>query len=164
MRVAPAGTIELTDARTHDHRSHRLPVVAPTLTDAQRRFLDAPQRFATIATINPDGSPHQTVVWFLVRDDTLVLNSLVGRRWPTNLLRDPRASLCIEDGLDYLVLRGEASPVDDPGQAQADIAEMARRYETAEDAEEMIERTFAPQRRISFMVRPRSVTEHFEAD
>jgi len=134
-----------------------------TLTDAQRRFLEAPQRFGTLATINPDGSPHQTVVWFLIRGDTIAINSLMGRHWPSNLLRDPRTSLAVEAGLDYMVLRGTVEPVHDPVQAQADIAEMARRYETPEDAERLICDRFSPQERISFTLRPRSVTEHFEA-
>ena len=131
------------------------------LSPQVRRFLEAPGRFATIATINPDGSPHQTVVWFLLNgDDTLTLNSLVGRRWPANLRRDPRISLTVEDGLDYVVLRGAAEVTDDGEGAQADIAAMARRYETPAHAEEMIARRFRPQHRISFRLRPRSVTTH----
>lgn len=133
-----------------------------SLTDAQRRFLDAPKRFGTLATINPDGSPHQTVIWFLVRGETLVINSLVGRRWPTNLLRDPRMSLAVEDGLDYLVLRGKAREDPDRQNAQADIAEMARRYDPPEEAEALIKSRFMTQERISFHLVPRSVTEHFE--
>lgn len=131
------------------------------LTPAIRRFLEAPGRFATIATINPDGSPHQTVVWFLVQDDdSVVINSLVGRLWPTNLRRDPRISFSVEDGLDYVVLRGEAQEIDDTERAQADIAAMARRYEAPPKAQEMIERRFRTQHRVSFRLRPRSVTTH----
>ncbi len=136
------------------------------LTPAIRRFLETPDRFATIATINPDGSPHQTVVWYLVEDDdSVVINSLVGRLWPTNLGRDPRISFSVEDGLDYVVLRGEAQQIDDTELAQAHIAAMARRYEPADKAEEMIERRFRPQHRVSFRLRPRSITTHgdFEA-
>ena len=139
-----------TEARTH-------------LTPAVRRFLEAPDRFATIATINPDGSPHQTVVWFLVQDDdSVVINSLVGRRWPTNLRRDPRISFSVEAGLDYVVLRGQAHEIDDGERAQADIAAMARRYEAPQKAEEMIERRFRTQHRVSFRLYPRSVTTHGE--
>jgi PPOX class probable F420-dependent enzyme len=135
------------------------------LSTQVRRFLEAPGRFATIATINPDGSPHQTVVWFLLEDDSVVINSLVGRLWPTNLRRDPRISFSVEDGLDYVVLRGTAFETDDGEGAQADIAAMARRYETPGQAEEMITGRFQPQHRISFRLRPRSVTTHgdFEA-
>ena len=135
------------------------------LTQAVRRFLEAPGRFATIATINPDGSPHQTVVWFLLEDDdSVVINSLVGRLWPTNLRRDPRISFSVEAGLDYVVLRGRAQEIDDGERAQADIAAMARRYEAPQKAEEMIEHRFRPQHRVSFRLYPRSVTTHGELE
>jgi hypothetical protein len=103
-------------------------------------------------------------VWFLLEDDdSLIINSLVGRRWPSNLRRDPRISLSVEDGLDYVTVRGSVEEIDDGQRAQADIAAMARRYETPQKAEQMIERRFRPQHRVSFRLRPRSITVHFEA-
>ncbi|CAN5724332.1 hypothetical protein BH24CHL8_BH24CHL8_03200 [soil metagenome] len=125
-----------------------------------RHFLEGPGRHAVLATINPDGSPLQAVVWYLVKADGLVVNSLNGRRWPQNLRRDPRYSLTVEDGLDYVALRGEAELLDDAAQAQEDIAAMARRYHTPEDAEQLIANTFRPQRRESFRLRARTVTLH----
>ncbi len=130
------------------------------LDERSRSFLGAPGRFAVLATINPDGTPHQAVVWFLVETDALLINSLVGRRWPENLMRDPRCSLTVEAGWDYVTVRGTIEVIDDPGQAQAHIAEMAHRYHHPERAREMIERRFRPQRRISFRLRPASVTVH----
>ena len=132
-----------------------------SLPERVRSFLE-PARFATIATVNADGSPQQAVVWYLLRGDALVVNSLVGRRWPTNLQRDPRFSLVVEDGLAYVALSGTAEALDDPAQAQADIAEMARRYETAEEAERLIRDRFTPQHRVSFRLRVRRVVEHWE--
>lgn len=125
-----------------------------------RRFLAAPGRFAVLATINPDGTPHQAVVWFLVEMDAVLINSLVGRRWPENLLRDPRCSLTVEAGWDYVTVRGTVEVIDDPEEAQAHIATMAHRYHDPGRAAEMIERRFRPQRRISFRLRPASVTVH----
>jgi PPOX class probable F420-dependent enzyme len=129
-----------------------------------RSFLEAPGRFATIATINADGSPHQTVVWFLLEDDdSLIMNSAVGRRWPSNLRRDPRISLTVEAGLHYVVLRGSVTEIDDGEVAQSHIAAMARRYETPEHAEEMIANRFRGQHRVSFRLQPRSMTVHWES-
>ena len=118
--------------------------------------------FATLATVMPDGAPHQAVAWYLVRGDTIVLNSAVGRVWPTNLLRDPRCSLVIEDGYDWVGVRGRVEPVTVQEQAQADIAEMARRYHAADPqkAERMISQLFQPQERISFVLHPERITEH----
>jgi PPOX class probable F420-dependent enzyme len=131
------------------------------LSDRARSFLEPP-RFATIATINPDGSPHQAVVWYLLRGDRIVVNSLVGRRWPANLRRDPRCSLVVEDGLDYIAVSGAAEEDPDAAHAQADIAAMARRYETPAEAERLIEQRFRPQRRVSFVLNAERVHEHWE--
>ncbi len=123
-----------------------------------RDFLAAP-RYATIATVNRDGSPHQTVVWYLLRGDEIVLNSRPGRRWPANLLRDPRLSLTVEDGLDFVTLRGEVVADDDQDRAQADIAEMAHRYDPPAEAEAEVAE-FRRQRRISFYFRARAMHTH----
>ncbi|CAN5405967.1 hypothetical protein BH20CHL6_BH20CHL6_18800 [soil metagenome] len=126
-----------------------------------RRFLDAdPPRFATIATLSEDGSPHQAVVWYVTTDDGVVINSLEGRAWPTNLRRDPRLSFVVEDGYEYVALRGKVELIADQDRAQADIAAMCRRHHTPEHAEDMIERLFRPQQRVSFVLRPESVSTH----
>ena len=130
------------------------------LPAAIRSFLDAP-RFATIGTIDPDGGPRQAVVWYLLAGNELVINSRVGRRWPTNLLRDGRLSVAVmgDDGLNWVGLNGAAEPVSDQAQAQADIAAMARRYEDPAAAERSI-RAFEQQERISFRVRIASIHDH----
>jgi PPOX class probable F420-dependent enzyme len=130
-----------------------------TFTDAQRRFLETLGRHATLATIEPDGTPLQVVTWYLVRGDTLVIDSRVGRRWPTNLLRDPRVSILVEAGPDYVAIRGTATPVRDQATAQADIAEMAHRYDDPAEVEAEIA-GFRTQERISFIVHPESVLSH----
>jgi len=130
---------------------------------AVRRFLQAPERFATIATVGADGTPHQAVVWFLVREDAIVVNSKIGRRWPTDLLRDPRVSLTVESAYDYVILSGQVEPLEDQARAQADIAEMARRYNSPEAAERQV-RTFSSQQRISFRIRPTHVAVHGELE
>jgi PPOX class probable F420-dependent enzyme len=134
---------------------------AITLPDSVRAFLAQP-RFATIATSDADGRPRQAVIWYLLEGDELVVNSRVGRRWPTNLLRDHRISVAVIDaanGLDWVGLTGIAEPVTDQVQAQADIAAMARRYETPEAAESSI-RAFEQQERISFRVRVDAIHDH----
>ena len=68
----------------------------PTLSPDARAFLSQPH-FATIATLDPDGTPRQAVIWYPLEGDELVINSAMGRRWPTNLLRDPRISIAVTD-------------------------------------------------------------------
>ncbi len=129
-----------------------------------RAFLEAPDRYGVLATIDADGRPLQAVVWYLVQGDSLLVNSLDGRLWPANLRRDPRFSMMVEDGVDYVALRGKAEVLDDPEQAQEDIAAMARRYRSPGDAERMIKDRFRPQLRVSFRLRPSVVTAHWGID
>jgi len=129
------------------------------ISDQARSFLSGGPRYAVLATINRDGSPHVRVVWFLLRGDTIVINSRRGRRWPANLMRDARLGFAVEEGEDAVTLDGFAELQHDPLQAQADIAEMARRYDTPEDAAREIRR-FESEDRITFWVTPTRIRIH----
>ena len=96
------------------------------------------------------------MVWYRLEGDELVLNSAEGRRWPANLRRDRRAEVTVADGYRYVQLRGIVTVVDDQPVAQADIAEMARRYHADEPdkAEKLIRDRFTKQQRVSFRLRP----------
>ncbi len=130
------------------------------LTDELRSFLNAtPPRYATIATTNPDGSPHQIVIWFLLRGDEIVVNSRRGRRWPSNLRREGRASLSVYELEDAVTLGLTLEREYDGERTQADIAEMARRYDTPEVAEREIAR-YLTEPRLGFVLRPTRVHTH----
>jgi PPOX class probable F420-dependent enzyme len=134
----------------------------PTLELAAhvRSFLTAdPPRYGTLATINRDGSPHQIVIWFLVRGDEIVVNSRRGRRWPTNLERDGRANLAVYEGEDAVTINCALERAYEGDAAQADIAEMARRYDTPEVAEREIQR-YRTEERVTFILRPTKVSVH----
>ena len=127
-----------------------------------RAFLAAPN-YATIATIDPDGAPRQAVVWFALEGDVIVLNSRVGRRWPDNLLRDPRVSIAVMDATDgnyWVGVTGTAVAVEDQATAQSDLARLAHRYEPA-DLERQL-REFEGQQRISFRVAIGKVHVHLD--
>ena len=121
------------------------------LRDDVRAFLDEP-RFGVLGTVNGDGSPQQTVMWYALRGGTVMMNTRRGRKKARNLLRDARASLCIEDGFRYVTLDGTIRMVEDQDVAQADIAALARRYHDADEAERMARDVFAPQERISLLL------------
>ena len=136
------------------------------IPDAVRAFLDN-TRFATIAAIDPDGAPRQAVVWYTLDGDEIILNSKVGRRWPSNLLRDPRITLAVIDaaaGERWVAVNGRVTVVEDQATAQADIAGMARRYEIDDpaEAERAIRDEFQQQTRISFRLRPISIVNHLD--
>jgi PPOX class probable F420-dependent enzyme len=142
------------------------PPTSTTLSERVRAFLDA-NRFATIATTDPDGSPRQAVIWYRLDGDEIVLNSLVGRRWPSNLVRDPRISVAVgdqADGYRWVGLTGRVTVVEDQPTAQADIAEMARRYHADDpaEAEQLIRDRFERQPRVSFRVSIDAVHPHLD--
>lgn len=141
-----------------------MPVEAPPglLSAEVRNFLTAtPPRPTTIATVNLDGSPHQTVIWFLLRGEIVIVNSRHGRRWPSNLRREGRASLSVYEGEDAVTLDCVLESEYEGEDAQADIAEMEHRYRTPEVAQREVGR-YRTQRRLSFVLRPARVHIHGE--
>lgn len=132
-----------------------------TFSPAVRRFLTAPLRFATIATSGADGTPHQAVVWYALDDGGILVNSLVGRRWPADLQRDPRVALTVLDpdieAERYVTVQAEAAVAATGDPAVHDIQDLARRYGADPGRFEGLER-------ISFRLAPRSVTVHGELD
>ena len=129
------------------------------LRDDVRAFLEEP-RFAVLATVNVNGSPQQTVMWYELRGDTIVMNTRRGRKKDRNLIRDRRASLCIEDGFRYVTLEGVIKMVDDPTIAQADIAALARRYHDPIEAEKMAREVFASQERVTLLLHAERADVH----
>ena len=108
-----------------------------TITPDLREWLMKKLRFPVMATIRKDGRPSQSVVWFDLdpdRDDTVLLNTLAGRVKDKHLRRDPRVSLCFEDGLQYLTLEGTVELDDDRARAWESILALAERYEGGEDS------------------------------
>lgn len=81
------------------------------LNDAVRALADGPN-FATLATINPDGSPQTSLMWVGRDGDDLVFSTVAGRRKVRNMERDPRVSMTILDHADpynYAEIRGLAT-------------------------------------------------------
>lgn len=65
--------------------------------DDLEHFLDQPIT-GVIATLRRDGRPYTVPVWWLWNDGAMWLTGTVNRVWCKQLIRDPRASLCIESG------------------------------------------------------------------
>jgi PPOX class probable F420-dependent enzyme len=135
------------------------PAEQTLLTAGARSFVAHPLRYATIATINADGSPHQIVIWYTLRGEQIVVNSRRGRRWPSNLKRDGRANVAIYEGEDAVTIECVVERTYDGEDAQADIAEMARRFYSPADAEHSIAR-YRTEDRVSFVLRPVRVHIH----
>ncbi len=102
--------------------------MAVELSQKARAFLQE-LHFAVPATINQDGTPQLTTMWYLLEDDGIILmNTKVGRLKERNLRRDPRISICVEDGYNFLTIKGAAQLIDDPEKAQQDIFRLSAHY------------------------------------
>jgi PPOX class probable F420-dependent enzyme len=123
---------------------------------ATRTFLERPH-FATLATVNADGAPFSAVVWYALEGDRILFNSAEGRRWPANLRRDPRVTIMIEEGYNYVQILGRVHIIDDQEAAQAQMAKIAARYSATPEvlAERIAE--FKKQTRIGFELSPTAI-------
>lgn len=128
------------------------------LSDQARAFLDE-KRFAVLATINPDGTPQQTVMWYLIEGDAVLMNTKVDRQKDQNLRRDPRISICVEDGYRYVAISGTVRLVEDQPTAQADIKRLAERYHPPHKANALVERQFSREQRVTLRLAIERVVE-----
>ena len=140
-----------------------VPSTSMPLSDDQRAFLKAP-RFASLATVDPDGGPRQAVAWYdVLPDDRLLVNSRAGRRWPANLQRDGRVGISVidvENGESWLGLTARVDEVvEDVTRAREDICDLAYRYEDGNPSADSLA-TFRSQQRITFLLRIEQVHDH----
>jgi PPOX class probable F420-dependent enzyme len=71
-----------------------------------RSFLDE-QMVMQCATVGPEGRPHMVPLWFVAEDGgDLIGWTYAKSQKAVNLGRDPRATIGIEDGVQYQELRG----------------------------------------------------------
>ncbi|HET8852640.1 MAG TPA: pyridoxamine 5'-phosphate oxidase family protein, partial [Ktedonobacteraceae bacterium] len=85
--------------------------------------------------------------------DTIVMNTKVGRTKERNMRRDPRISVCFEEGYDYLTVSGTVEMIDDPEIAQHDIYRLAVRYAGEEAARRQLEEQFSKEIRVTLRLK-----------
>jgi PPOX class probable F420-dependent enzyme len=126
------------------------------LSDDLREWLISEPRFPVLAVNTPDGAPSQSVMWFMLdpdQPDTILMNTRLSRakyRWMRD---DPRASLCFEEKLEWVALRGRVALDEDRERSLEDIKTLARRY--GDDPEE-----FNGQERVTIRLRVEKVIRH----
>ena len=87
------------------------------LPNVLRELLDA-RAFATLSTVNSDGSPQSSVIWATYEGDDLIFSTILGRRKTRNMSRDPRVSLCVYDlanPYSYVEVRGAVTMTQEGG-------------------------------------------------
>jgi hypothetical protein len=133
-----------------------------TLTDPVRRFVRAP-RAAALATVGTDGAPHQTFIWYALEPgDVVLVNSLVGRRWPGELRRTGRAAMAIanpRNELSWVGLGLRVMEIDENRErALDDILALAHRY--MKHPTEAYLDSFRTQQRITFRLAITAFHDH----
>jgi PPOX class probable F420-dependent enzyme len=101
------------------------------LTDADVRLLTGPN-FATLATVNEDGSPHATIIWVDAADGAVLVNTAEGRVKARNLHREPRAALLVtrqNDPYDWISITGTVEDTFGEPEALEHIDALSRRYD-----------------------------------
>ena len=136
--------------------------MAVELSDKAQAYLQE-LRFAVLATINQDGTPQLTTMWYLLENDgTITMNTKIGRAKERNMRRDPRISICIEDDYNFLTINGTVEMIDDPEIAQHDIYSLSARYHGEEKARRQMREQFSKEKRVTLRLQPEHIIEYFE--
>src|SRR5919112_117330 len=118
------------------------------MTEDELRSFLAEQKIVSVATLGPRGRPHLVPLWYVPEGENLIGWTYAKSQKAKNLERDPRATLQVEDGVDYQELRGAMLECDvDLEREPERVAEYGRalftRYgpggELAPEVNEMVE-------------------------
>ena len=120
----------------------------PKLQPAERDlFLNEPGFMMDIATLDADGAPLVTPIWFVYEDGKIWFTPRQHSEWLENIRNDPRVALCIDETvLPYrkVVVRGKASVVHEVGNDddwRDRYRRIAERYIPTDDANAYVDGT-----------------------
>lgn len=126
-----------------------------TLSERTRSLLDA-RSFAVLASVQPDGSPQQSVVWVKRDGDDVLVSTLEGRRKHLNMVRDPRVTLLVnppDAPYTYSEVRGTAAMTTEGGGEL--IQELSHKYQGTDYTHDGPDDV-----RVVVRIRPTRVVEH----
>ncbi len=110
-------------------------------------FLGAGTRTGKLAYAGADGRPLVAPVWFIVEDGALVFNTGKNTAKGRALVRDPRATLCVdleEPPYAFVQVQGDAELSEDPGELVRTATAIAARYMGQDRAAEFGKRNGVP--------------------
>ncbi len=117
------------------------------------------KNFWTLATVNPDGTPQNTVVWVQDKDGKVLVNTALVRKKPRNIEQNPNVALAWfnpENPYETISIQGRVVDSYTGDQAEADIDSAAKKYL---DKDEYPWRQEGEQR-VSYVIEPTHVSAH----
>ncbi|MEJ2869640.1 PPOX class F420-dependent oxidoreductase [Actinomycetospora sp. OC33-EN08] len=114
---------------------------------AIRDFLSHGTRTGKLAWTASDGRPLIAPIWFLLEDDTLVLNTGKDTAKGRAMARDPRVALCVdleEPPFAFVQVQGTVELSEDPDDLLRTATALGGRYMGADRAEEFGRRNAVP--------------------
>ncbi|HTK07744.1 MAG TPA: TIGR03618 family F420-dependent PPOX class oxidoreductase [Ktedonobacteraceae bacterium] len=133
--------------------------MAIALSNWAREFLRE-DRVAVVSTLNKDGSPHITTIWYLLADDgTLVITTPGRSQKIKNLRRDPRIAFCVGDAGRSISLYGRVSISEDPTLVRQDIEDVVARYVKEAGIRPQVVTTLLQRTPVALRFLPEKVTE-----
>jgi PPOX class probable F420-dependent enzyme len=87
--------------------------------------------YATLVTINEDGTPQASITWIDTEDGLILINTAEGRRKTRNLQRDPRVAVLVEaEPYRWMSINGTVVETVPEPRALEHIDELKRRYDS----------------------------------
>jgi PPOX class probable F420-dependent enzyme len=108
------------------------------LNDSMREFLNG-RHYATLATLNEDGSIHLTPVWYLFEKDYIFVETASSDRKVRNIMARPEVSLVVDSrklGSEQWVSASGMAEIIRGEQAKALNTKIAQRYLTKTSQED----------------------------
>jgi PPOX class probable F420-dependent enzyme len=99
------------------------------ISDAAVQDLLTKPHHAIVSTLNDDGSIHNAVVWISTEDDAVAVNSARGRKWPSNIERNPNVTITVYDQsnpYEYVTITGTGDATTDGADEHIDA--LTRKY------------------------------------
>ena len=120
----------------------------PKMTSEEREaLLTEPGMLCRIATVQPDGAPHVTPIWFIYEDGQVFVTPRAESTWLANIRREPRIAITIDENphpYRKITIQGTGVIVHDLGEDAAwreQYRRIAERYTSPGGAAAYIERT-----------------------
>jgi PPOX class probable F420-dependent enzyme len=118
-----------------------------TISAESREFLSKSTYTGKLATVRADGRPHIAPIWFVVDGDTIIFMTGIKTVKATNMRRDNRVTLCVDDQeppFSFAIVEGTVELIENAPDQLKWSTQIAARYMGEEQAEAYGKRNATP--------------------